>query len=149
MPEFGTAAGKNVGTEGDELPTTSKADDRYKLRHWSSPGSTLVTNTPLIINHGLDIDPDLCVLNIKLRCVTANNGYSVGDYAVGFAPRFTSGDTSAMTGNLGAMLTPTYVQFNCGQAGITIMPKSSGTPFGVNSTAALAQWAFEFHIIYQ
>ncbi|MDT3545622.1 hypothetical protein [Cronobacter sakazakii] len=146
---FGTAAGKNVGTGADELPTTSQADTRYGLKHWASAGSTLVANQTLIINHGLTIDPDLARLNIKLRCVTANNGYEVGDYAIGFAPRFAAGDTNTMTGNLGAMLTATQAQFNCGQLGLILMPKLNGTPVGISTSAALAQWSFEFHITYQ
>lgn len=149
LPTFGTAAGKNVGTGADELPTTSQADTRYGLKHWASAGRTLVANQTLIINHGLKIDPDLARLDIKLRCVTANNGYEVGDYAIGFAPRFAAGDTNNMTGNLGAMLTATQAQFNCGQSGLILMPKLNGTPVGINSSAAFAQWSFEFHITYQ
>lgn len=119
-----------------------------KLKSWVSAGRTLVDNTPLIINHGLAIDPNLCILNIRLRCVIANNGYAVGDYAMGFAPRFLVGNTSALTGNVGALLTATQVQFNCGQSGVTVMSKSSGTPFGVSGSEH-SNWAFEFHIIYQ
>lgn len=119
-----------------------------KLKSWVSAGRTLVDNTPLIINHGLTIDPNLCILNIRLRCVIANNGYAVGDYAMGFAPRFLVGNTSALTGNVGALLTATQVQFNCGQSGVTVMSKSSGTPFGVSGSEH-SNWAFEFHIIYQ
>lgn len=148
---FGTAAGKNVGTGADELPTTSQADRRYGMKKWISPGSTLVANTPLIINHGLTIDPDLCQLSIRLKCVTANNGYSVGDYAVGFAPRIDAQGavSSAVTGNIGAILTSTTVQFNTGQLGLSLTPKNNGTPVGINSTAALAQWSFEFLVNYQ
>lgn len=141
---MGEAAKRDVGTGDDELPTTSQV----KLKSWVSAGRTLVDNTPLIINHGLTIDPNLCILNIRLRCVIANNGYAVGDYAVGFAPRFLVGNTSAMTGNTGALLTATQVQFNCGQSGVTVMSKSSGTPFGVSGSEH-SNWAFEFHIIYQ
>lgn len=142
--QLGEAAKRDVGTDDDELPTTSQA----KLKSWVSAGRTLVDNTPLIINHGLTIDPDLCILNIRLRCVIANNGYAVGDYAVGFAPRFLSGNTSAMMGSTGAFLTATQAQFNCGQSGVTVMAKSSGTPFGVSGSEH-SNWAFEFHIIYQ
>lgn len=141
---LGTAAKRDVGNGDDELPITSQV----KLKSWVSAGRTLVDNTPLIINHGLTIDPDLCVLNIRLRCVIAINGYAVGDYAVGFAPRFLVGNTSAMTGNIGAFLTATQAQFNCGQSGLTVMSKSSGTPFGVSGSEH-SNWAFEFHIIYQ
>ncbi|BCQ40887.1 hypothetical protein ERHA54_34900 [Erwinia rhapontici] len=125
------------------------ANAQFKLKHWSSAGSTLTTNTPLIINHGLTINPDLCSLNIKLRCVAANNGYSPGDYCVGFYPRITGGDTSAAAGAMGALLTATTCQFNVGNAGIALMPKGSGVAVGINTTATFAQWAFEFHIIYQ
>lgn len=48
-----------------------------KLKSWVSAGRTLVDNTPLIINHGLTIEPNFCILNIRLRCVIANNGYAV------------------------------------------------------------------------
>lgn len=124
-------------------------DKRYKLKKWVSPGQVLVTNTPTIVTHGLvGLDVELCTLNIRLRCVTANNGYSVGDYAVGFAPRFAAGDTSSITGNNGALLTSTTAQFNCGQSGMVVMPKSNGVAAAV-AGAALSQWVLEFVIIYQ
>ncbi|TDS93408.1 phage tail protein [Erwinia rhapontici] len=138
---------KNLGL-GDVI-REDDANAQFKLKHWSSAGSTLTTNTPLIINHGLTINPDLCSLNIKLRCVAANNGYSTGDYCVGFYPRITGGDTSAAAGAIGALLTATTCQFNVGNAGIALMPKGSGVAVGINTTATFAQWAFEFHIIYQ
>ncbi|ELY2859499.1 hypothetical protein SMC83_001942 [Cronobacter sakazakii] len=147
---FGSAAGKNVGTGADELPTTSQADDRYKNKHWSNSAGVVITpNQPIIVSHGLTINPDLCDLTIKLRCLAANNGYAVGEYCVGFAPRITSGDTAAMAGSIGAILTATTCQFNPGNAGISIMPKNTGFTVGLNTTAQLSQWALEFHIRYQ
>ncbi|MDT3544883.1 hypothetical protein [Cronobacter sakazakii] len=147
---FGTAAGKNVGTGADDLPTTSQADDRYRLKHWSnSPGVVVATNTPIKINHGLTIDPDLCVLNIKYRCLADNNGYKVGDYCIGFGPRVTGGETQAVAGSLGALITDEYCQFNVGNAGMYIMQKNSGVTVALNSPSSLSQWALEFHILYQ
>ncbi|MBP2155769.1 hypothetical protein [Erwinia rhapontici] len=119
-----------------------------RQRTYVSPGITLVANTPAIQTHGLTLTPEECILNIRLRCVSANNGYSVGDFAIGFATRITAGDTGSMAGSLGAVLTSTTAQFNTGNAGITIMPKSSGTAVGINTTGAFAQWALEFIIIY-
>ncbi|WP_446186128.1 hypothetical protein [Erwinia sp. 1181_3] len=119
-----------------------------RQRTYVSPGITLVANTPAIQTHGLTLTPEECILNIRLRCVSANNGYSVGDFAIGFAARITAGDTGSMAGSLGAVLTSTTAQFNTGNAGITIMPKSSGTAVGINTTGAFAQWALEFIIIY-
>ncbi|MBP2156851.1 carbohydrate-binding protein [Erwinia rhapontici] len=112
---------------------------------WVSSGQSLATNTPVIVTHGLTIDPSECILNIRLRCVTANNGYAVGDYAVGFAPRISAGDTAAMAGSLGAVLTATTAQFNVGSSGVSLMPKTNGSPVAIGS---LSQWVLEFVVIY-
>lgn len=142
---FGSAASANVGTGADELPKTSQADDRYKLKVWISAGQTLVKNTPTIVNHGLTINPDLCILDIRLKCLVANNGYSVGDYAVGFGPRYPSTTTGQAPGSLGAILTSTYAQFNTGPQGVLVTTKNNGG----NAEIDFAQWAFEFRVIYQ
>ncbi|MCE9890753.1 hypothetical protein LZ634_18890 [Kluyvera intermedia] len=146
---FGSAAGKDVGTGADDLPTTSQADERYKWKHWAnSAGVVVATNTPIKITHGLTINPDMCVLNIKYRCRAANNGYEIGDYCIGFGPRVSGGDTQAVAGSIGALLTDEYCQFNVGNAGMFIMPKNSGVVVGLNSPSAFSQWALEFHILY-
>lgn len=105
----------------------------------------MVSNTATIVNHGLTIDPDLCILSVRLRCLVANNGYAVGEYALGFAPRFPSTTTGLGSGSLGAILTPTYVQYNSGSSGYAVMLKSSGA----NASVDYAQWALEFRILYQ
>lgn len=105
----------------------------------------MVSNTATIVNHGLTIDPDLCVLSVRLRCLVANNGYAVGEYALGFAPRYSSTVTGLGPGSLGALLTPTYVQYNSGPSGDAVTLKSSGA----NAAVDYAQWALEFRILYQ
>lgn len=147
--KLGSAALSNVGTGLEDLPTTRNADTRYMFKHWVSPGSVIAVNTPLVVDHGLTIDPDFCVFNIKLKCVTANNGYAAGDYCIGFASRYASGDTSAGPGSLGAVLTSKKCQFNPGSSGISIMSKNSGYPVALASISTLSQWSFEFHILYQ
>lgn len=142
---FGSAASANVGTGADELPKTSQADTRYKLKKWVSPGQTMVSNTATIVNHGLTIDPDLCVLSVRLRCLVANNGYAVGEYAIGFGPRYPSTSTGMGPGSLGALLTSTYVQYNSGPSGDLVTLKSNGA----NASVDYAQWALEFRILYQ
>lgn len=142
---FGSAASADVGTGSNQLPNTSQADTRYKLKKWVSPGQTMVSNTPTIVNHGLTIDPDLCSLSIRLKCLVANNGYAVGDYAVGFGPRYPSTSTGIAPGSLGAILTSTYVQYNSGQSGDLVTLKSTGG----NTSVDYSQWALEFRILYQ
>lgn len=142
---LGTAAIANVGTGTNDVPNTSQSDDRYKLKKWISPGQTMVSNTPTIVNHGLTIDPDLCVLSIRLKCLIANNGYSVGDYSIGFGPRYPSTTTGIAPGSLGALLTSSYVQYNSGPSGDLVTLKSSGG----NAPVDYSQWALEFRILYQ
>ena len=142
---FGSAASADVGTGSNQLPNTSQADTRYKLKKWVSPGQTMVSNTATIVNHGLTIDPDLCVLSVRLRCLVANNGYAVGEYAIGFGPRYPSTSTGMGPGSLGALLTSTYVQYNSGPSGDLVTIKSNGS----NAPVDYAQWALEFRILYQ
>ena len=142
---FGSAASADVGTGSNQLPNTSQADDRYKLKKWVSPGQTMVSNTATIVNHGLTIDPDLCVLSVSLRCLVANNGYAVGEYAIGFGPRYPSTSTGLGPGSLGALLTSTYVQYNSGPSGDLVTIKSNGS----NAPVDYAKWALEFRILYQ
>ncbi len=142
---FGSAASADVGTGSNQLPNTSQADTRYKLKKWVSPGQKMVSNTATIVNHGLPIDPDLCILSVRLRCLVANNGYAVGEYAIGFGPRYPSTSTGLGPGSLGALLTSTYVQYNSGPSGDLVTLKSSGA----NAAVDYAQWALEFRILYQ
>lgn len=142
---FGSAASADVGTGSNQLPNTSQADMRYKLKKWVSPGQTMVSNTATIVNHGLTIDPDLCVLSVRLRCLVANNGYAVGEYAIGFGPRYPSTSTGMGPGSLGALLTSTYVQYNSGPSGDLVTIKSNGS----NAPVDYSQWALEFRILYQ
>ncbi|GAB7215772.1 hypothetical protein OS42_23830 [Dickeya oryzae] len=147
------AATKSVGTEPGQLPTTSDADNRYRMKVWVSEGQTPATNTPVIVSHGLNIDPDLCISSVRLRCVTANNGYNPGDLAVGFGQRSivdgVNNASAVMIGTNGILLTSTHAQWNVGTAGLMLSLKNSGGYIGLNSAGAFAQWAIEFVIKYQ
>ncbi|MFJ5441766.1 hypothetical protein [Pectobacterium sp. CHL-2024] len=112
-------------------------------RVWVSGEYTPVINTPTILNHGLvDIDPLRCRVDILLKCVNANNGYNVGDFAVGW------GMHPSANAALSPMpvLSATQIQLNTGgyHTGIYLMPKSSGS----SAEAVLSDWRYVFRIFY-
>lgn len=122
------------------------------MKAWVSEGQTPATSTPVIVSHGLNIDPDLCIPSVRLRCVTANNGYSPGDLAVGFGQRSVidgANSSAVMIGSSGILLTPTQIQWNVGSAGIMLNTKNNGGYVGINGASGFAQWAIEFVIQYQ
>ncbi|MFJ5441769.1 phage tail protein [Pectobacterium sp. CHL-2024] len=112
-------------------------------RVWVSGEYTPVINTPTILNHGLvDIDPLRCSVDVLLKCVNPNNGYNVGDFAVGWG----------MHPSANAALSPmpvlnaTQIQLNTGgyHTGIYLMPKASGS----SAEAVLSDWRYVFRIFY-
>ncbi|MBN3093470.1 tail fiber protein [Pectobacterium brasiliense] len=112
-------------------------------RVWVSGEYTPVINTPTILNHGLvDIDPLRCSVDVLLKCVNANNGYNVGDFAVGW------GMHPSANAALSPMpvLSATQIQLNTGgyHTGIYLMPKSSGS----SAEAVLSDWRYVFRIFY-
>ena len=119
-------------------------------RVWESGEYIPIVNTPTIVTHGIS---GLNLLyargEVLLKCVTAEGGYAVGDYAIGWS------STSNASGN-GAqiipvpLLTDTTIQYNTGDYtsattnGIIMASKNSGAHF----KATLANWRYVFRIFY-
>jgi microcystin-dependent protein len=127
----------------------SKTETGYRVRKWASGEYTPVLNTPCIVNHGLDIDPENCLCDVRLKCVVAEGGYSVGDFAIGWyttASVSTQGTTHAPV----PKLTASEIQFNTGDYtssttnGIGMLNKNSGAYV----KATLANWRYVFRIFY-
>ncbi|MGK4422906.1 phage tail fiber domain-containing protein [Yersinia enterocolitica] len=150
---LGDAAQRNVGTGAANIPDIAIADERYKpssyvpplSRIWLSAEYTPVVNTPTIVNHGLTIaDPLKCQADVILKCVVANNGYAVGETAIGLAVWTQSAQSSPPT----PLLTTSQIQINTGSqgsGGLLVNQRSSGG----NATGITAsQWRYIFRIIY-
>ncbi|MDU4960211.1 MAG: hypothetical protein E6X17_06070 [Sporomusaceae bacterium] len=119
-------------------------------RVWKSGEYIPIVNTPTIVTHGIS---GLNLLyargEVLLKCVTADGGYAVGDYAIGWS------STSNASGNGSQiipvpLLTDTTIQYNTGDYtsattnGIIMASKNSGAHF----KATLANWRYVFRIFY-
>ncbi len=116
-----------------------KSDSGYHTKVWLSGEYTPVANTPTVVTHGLAIDPAKCKCDVLLKCVIAQNGYSVGDYAiniVGYQSNAQYSITPALNG--------TTIQVNTGAEGLAMYNKASGVP----TVANLANWRYIFRIWY-
>ncbi|WP_312516225.1 DUF2793 domain-containing protein [Anaerospora sp.] len=106
---------------------------------WISSEQTPVANTPTTIIHGLTLDPLKCKCDVLLKCVVAQGGYSVGDYAI--SP-FVS-----PAGNVEYPLTPalssTTIQVNS-SANLYALNKTNGSTF----VCTLANWRYVLRIWY-
>ncbi|EKN3594783.1 hypothetical protein FG435_001865 [Yersinia enterocolitica] len=153
LDTLGDVAQRNVGTWAENIPDIAIADGRYKpssyvpplSRIWLSAEYTPVINTPTIVNHGLTIaDPLKCQADVILKCVVANNGYAVGETAIGLAVWTQSAQSSPPT----PLLTTSQIQINTGSqgsGGLLVNQRSSGG----NATGITAsQWRYIFRIIY-
>lgn len=116
-----------------------KSDSGYHTKVWLSGEYTPVANTPTIVTHGLSIDPAKCKYDIIIKCVAAENGYSVGDYAINAV-----GYQSNAQYSLTAALSSTTIQINTGTGGLAMYNKASGVPVVAN----LANWRYIFRVWY-
>lgn len=116
-----------------------KADSGYSTKVWISEEYTPVTNTPTIVSHGLTIDPLKCKCDVLLKCVNAEAGYSVGDYAINIC---TLGSGSEAYAPLTPALGASTIQVNNG--GIRAFNKASGTI----AVLTVAKWAYVFRVWY-
>ncbi|HEN3587753.1 TPA: hypothetical protein U5E11_002337 [Yersinia enterocolitica] len=112
---------------------------------WLSSEYTPVLNTPTIVSHGLTIpDPLKCKADVILKCIVANNGYAVGETAMGLALWVQSTTFLPPT----PLLTSTQIQINSGSqgaAGLLIGQRSAG---GIATSVDPAQWRYIFRINY-
>jgi len=92
-----------------ELVTTV-VDDSHNhttlanTRVWLSTAFVAATNTQVSFNHGLTVDVTKAKAEIILRCVTANNGYEVGDIVFNPTLFYSSGYPSAAMCSLNSTL---------------------------------------------
>ncbi|MFQ6256127.1 hypothetical protein ACLMPK_01260 [Yersinia enterocolitica] len=150
---LGDAAQRNVGTGAANIPDITIADERYKpysyvpplSRIWLSAEYTPVINTPTIVNHGLTIaDPLACKADVLLKCVVANNGYAVGETAIGLGLWVQSTTVLPPT----PLLTTSQIQINTGSqgaGGLLVNPRSNG---GNAIAITSSQWRYIFRVIY-
>ncbi len=112
-------------------------------RLWVSGEYQPVANTPTIATHGLNIDPTKCRCDVLLVCKVAEQGYSLGDYAMGATTRMDAGNNAPLV----PMLSKNAIQMNTGAqaAYLLFLNKANGTPAQPTS---LANWRYIFRIWY-
>lgn len=116
-----------------------RTDSGYGTKVWVSGEYTPVVNTTMIVSHGLTIDPLKCKCDVLLKCVNAEAGYSVGDYAINIC---TLGSGSEAYAPLTPALGTSTIQVNNG--GIRAFNKASGTI----AVLTVAKWAYVFRVWY-
>ncbi len=114
-------------------------------RLWVSGEYQPILNTSTVVSHGLNIDPLRCRCDVLLKCVGAEGGYAVGDYAIGWSGL-------SMNGNHVShppipSLTSSTIQYNTGaySLGITAYNKTNGS---IVAGLKLANWRYIFRIWY-
>jgi len=108
-------------------------------RVWISGTYTPVQNAPTIVNHGIaGLDPLYARGEVLLRCVVAEFGYSVGDYAIGW--NVTNNGNARGTN---VAVSESTIQFNT--AGL-FMAMNKTTAAGVALT--FTNWEYIFRIWY-
>ncbi|TCL38793.1 hypothetical protein EV210_103276 [Anaerospora hongkongensis] len=128
-----TALANQINTKID------KADSGYGTKVWVSGEYTPVVNTSMIVSHGLAIDPLKCRCDVLLKCINAEAGYSVGDYAINIC---TLGSGSEAYAPLTPALGTSTIQINNG--GIRAFNKATGTI----AVLTVAKWAYVFRVWY-
>ncbi|HFR4115976.1 TPA: hypothetical protein ACHVKA_004025, partial [Yersinia enterocolitica] len=110
---------------------------------WVSGEYTPVMATPTVVNHGLaGIDVLHCKADVLLKCVTADAGYSPGDFAAGWSIH-----SSANAATVGfPALSTTTIQTNTGAAGTGLLVNGKGG--GGSYSAVLANWRYILRIFY-
>ena len=114
-------------------------------RLWVSGEYTPIANTPTIVSHGLNIDPLKCKCDVLLKCVIAEGGYVVGDYAMGLSVGIETTINEYDTLPPSPFLSTSTIQLNTGNgfiAKLRALQKNTGMPF----TATLANWCYVFRI---
>ncbi|HHZ1073022.1 TPA: hypothetical protein ACV965_004423 [Yersinia enterocolitica] len=110
---------------------------------WVSGEYTPVMATPTVVNHGLaGIDVLHCKADVLLKCVTADTGYSPGDFAAGWSIHSSA---NAATVAFPA-LSSTTIQTNTGAAGTGLLVNGKGG--GGSYSAVLANWRYILRIFY-
>ncbi|HHH2259534.1 TPA: hypothetical protein ACPZG0_000633 [Yersinia enterocolitica] len=150
---LGDAAKRTIGTGNNNVPDIATADERYKplsyipplSQVWLSSEYTPVLNTPIIVSHGLTIpDPLKCKADVILKCIVANNGYAVGETAIGLGLWVQSTTILPPT----PLLTTTTIQINSGSQGSSGWLMGQRSNGGIATAVDPAYWRLIFRIIY-
>lgn len=107
---------------------------------WISSEFTPVVGTVTSINHGITIDPIRCKFDVLLKCVVADNGYAVGEFAMNPCTVQTTNNETPLVPTLNA----TTIQVATGSAGIMSTPKAGGNL----ADLTLSNWRYVFRIWY-
>lgn len=119
-----------------------RADSGYGIKVWISEDYTPTANTPTIASHRLSLtDSQKCKCDVLLKCISADAGYSVGDYAINICTVQVN-DVGVYVPLIPA-LNATTIQINTG-AGIRAFGKTTGSM----SQLAIAKWVYVFRIWY-
>ncbi len=118
----------------------SKNDIGYGTKVWVSGEYTPVLSTPTIATHGLTLDPIKCKCDVLLKCITAQSGYSAGDYAVGALVNSATNDDTPLQ----ALLTDTTITAITGAGAPFVTHKTTGEAVIIT----LANWRYVFRIWY-
>lgn len=120
-----------------------RIDVGYGIQLWVSEEYIPVRNSLTSVNHGIvGLNPLYAQGEVILRCIVAEHGYSVGDYAISWgADHFSLGVAAANVN-----LTKTTIQYTAGNGGTGIMAahKTTGAPVALT----LANWRYIFRIRY-
>lgn len=115
---------------------------------WVSGEYTPAVGAVTSVNHGLTLpDPQNAIAEVWLKCVTAENGYAVGDIIRGFSVGWGSSSGSTPVAPP-LILTATTIQTTTGATSSSpfgIINKTTGANVGSNS---VANWRYIFRIVY-
>ena len=95
---------------------------------------TISLNTPIYFNHNLGIIPN--IINVKFKCLVANNGYSVGDYIDNIYMVDSTGTTSIKDVILS---TVTSIKLWPGNTSSTLYVKNKNS--GILGTVSNGNWS--------
>jgi hypothetical protein len=118
-----------------------KNDTGFGTKIWISSDYTPVLNTPTIVSHGLTINPLKCKCDVLLKCISPDNGYSVGDFAISPIEWPSPNQTEYA---FAPALTTTTIQQNTGYSGIWSLNKANGVHYQLD----ISKWRYAFRIWY-
>ena len=141
VPTAPTAA---ASTNNTQIATTAfvktAVNAAVGTRVWVSGEYAIVQNTPTIVEHGISgLNPLYAQGELLLKCMEAEQGYAVGDYAMGWSTQATG---NARGNN--AALSTTDIRFSTPG---TIVVIHKITPSS-SSSITMSKWRYVFRIWY-
>jgi len=80
---FGVKLELDGGEDNNEDDGNSKCDCIFK-KFWQSSQVDFAAGSVVKVQHGLDLELDKAICDVRLQCVKADAGYNVGDFIVPF-----------------------------------------------------------------